>query len=111
MFIVQNDFGSGDKFESRNSFATDGSTTCSFYFFSSLFFSFFPLIFFIFPLVPLGSIPELPAESCAEIKRSEGAAMRSGGFWIQSSVNSGKASLVNCDVGESNGEYLSKLPL
>ncbi|RMX41755.1 hypothetical protein pdam_00005597 [Pocillopora damicornis] len=52
--------------------------------------------------VPLGSIPELPAESCAEIKRSEGAAMRSGGFWIQSSVNSGKASLVNCDVGESN---------
>lgn len=75
------------------------------------FFPFFLLFFFIFPLVPLGSIPELPAESCAEIKRSEGAAMRSGGFWIQSSVNSGKASLVNCDVGESNGEYLSKLPL
>lgn len=74
-------------------------------------FPFFLLFFFIFPLVPLGSIPELPAESCAEIKRSEGAAMRSGGFWIQSSVNSGKASLVNCDVGESNGEYLSKLPL
>lgn len=82
-----------------------------FLFFLVLFFSFFPLVFFIFSLVPLGSIPELPAESCAEIKRSEGAAMRSGGFWIQSSVNSGKASLLNCDVGESNGEYLSKLPL
>ena len=110
MFIVRSDFGFGDKFESRNSIATDSSTTV-FIFSRPCFFPFFLLFFFIFPLVPLGSIPELPAESCAEIKRSEGAAMRSGGFWIQSSVNSGKASLVNCDVGESNGEYLSKLPL
>lgn len=81
------------------------------FFLVPLFFPFFLLFFLFFPLVPLGSIPELPAESCAEIKRSEGAAMRSGGFWIQSSVKSGKASLLNCDVGESNGEYLSKLPL
>ncbi|XP_015772776.1 PREDICTED: uncharacterized protein LOC107351016 isoform X2 [Acropora digitifera] len=34
--------------------------------------------------VPLGSIPELPAKSCAEIKASEGKAMADSNHWIYS---------------------------
>ena len=30
---------------------------------------------FCFSVVPLGSVPELPAKSCAEIKASEGKEM------------------------------------
>ena len=33
-------------------------------------------------LVPLGSIPELPAQSCREIKASEGEHAVSGSYWI-----------------------------
>ena len=38
--------------------------------------------------VPLGSIPELPAESCSEIKASEGIEMVNGDYWIYSDGNS-----------------------
>ena len=41
----------------------------------------FPNIYFP---VPLGSIPELPAESCAEIKASEGENALSGNHWFDS---------------------------
>lgn len=34
--------------------------------------------------VPLGSIPELPAESCAEIGASEGEDVVSGNYWFDS---------------------------
>lgn len=46
--------------------------------------------------VPLGSIPELPAETCKEIKFSEGHAI-SGKYWFNSIV-SGKSVLAQCDM-------------
>ncbi|KAM7441809.1 hypothetical protein ABFA07_009208 [Porites harrisoni] len=50
--------------------------------------------------VPLGSIQELPAESCEEIKRSEGHAV-SGKYWF-SSLKSGTSVLAYCNM-ETNG--------
>ena len=38
--------------------------------------------------VPLGSIKELPAESCNEIVSSEGEQMADGKYWIYSEENS-----------------------
>ena len=38
--------------------------------------------------VPLGSIKELPAESCNEIVASEGEQMADGKYWIYSEENS-----------------------
>ena len=47
--------------------------------------------------VPLGSIPELPADSCGEIKASEGAQAVSGNFWLDP-TRSGNSILVRCDM-------------
>ena len=45
--------------------------------------------FIIFPgVVPLGSIKELPADSCSEIKASEGNEMVNRKYWIYSDENS-----------------------
>ena len=33
-------------------------------------------------LVPLGSVPELPAESCAEIRANEGKDAVRGSYWF-----------------------------
>ncbi|CAH3168575.1 unnamed protein product [Porites lobata] len=46
--------------------------------------------------VPLGSIQELPAETCDEIKRSEGHAV-SGKYWF-STIKSGTSVLANCNM-------------
>ncbi len=46
---------------------------------------------------PLGSIPELPAESCKEIKASEGIQAVSGKYWFHSS-KLGKSVLAYCDM-------------
>ncbi|XP_073251071.1 uncharacterized protein [Porites lutea] len=46
--------------------------------------------------VPLGSIQELPAETCEEIKRSEGHAV-SGKYWF-STVKSGTSVLAYCNM-------------
>ena len=46
--------------------------------------------------VPLGSIQELPAESCDEIKRSEGHAV-SGKYWF-STIKSGTSVLAYCNM-------------
>ena len=48
-------------------------------------------------LVPLGSIPELPAKSCKEIKASEGAQAVSGKYWFDS-IKPGKTLLAECDM-------------
>jgi len=40
----------------------------------------------MFILAPLGSIPELPAESCDEIKASEGEDAISGDYWFMSVI-------------------------
>ena len=55
--------------------------------------------------VPLGSIPQLPAWSCGEIKSSEGVHMVSGSYWLHSSVTPGEVSLVHCDVNAIDGEW------
>ncbi|XP_066022741.1 uromodulin-like isoform X1 [Pocillopora verrucosa] len=46
---------------------------------------------------PLGSIPELPALSCHEIKASEGKHTISGKYWLDP-TRKGKAKLIYCDM-------------
>ena len=45
---------------------------------------------------PLGSIPELPTESCSEIMASEGNEMVNGDYWIYSDGN-GQTILARCE--------------
>ena len=52
--------------------------------------------------VPLGSIPELPAESCKEIKVSEGPLTVSGMYWFDS-IMPGKTVLAHCNM-ETEGK-------
>ena len=47
--------------------------------------------------VPLGSIPELPAETCKEISASEGGQAVSGKYWFDSIIP-GKTVLAHCDM-------------
>ena len=51
--------------------------------------------------VRLGSIPELPAETCREIKSSEGQAT-SGKYWL-STIKTGTSILAYCDM-ETEGD-------
>ena len=51
----------------------------------------------IFTAAPLGSIPELPAISCLEIKASEGKNTISGKYWLDP-TGIGKAILIDCDM-------------
>ena len=51
---------------------------------------------YISPAVPLGSIQELPAESCAEIKASEGYKVADSKHWIYSDENGGQAIQATC---------------
>ena len=52
--------------------------------------------FLLYHTVPLGSIQELPAESCSEIKASEGNEMVNRDYWIYSDVN-GQTILARCE--------------
>ena len=61
----------------------------------------------------LGSTPALPAESCEEIKISEGRDAVSGNWWLDN--GSGEAILAYCDTREPEGmipsqEALCSLP-
>ncbi len=47
--------------------------------------------------VPLGSSPELPAETCKEIKASEGGQAVSGKYWFDSIIP-GETVLADCDM-------------
>jgi len=47
--------------------------------------------------VPLGSIPELPAETCSGIKTSEGNEITNSKYWIFSDGNAGEAILARCE--------------
>ena len=58
-----------------------------------------PVCFFF--SVRLGSIPELPAETCHEIKSSEGQAT-SGRYWF-SAIKTGTSILAHCDM-ETEGD-------
>ena len=49
--------------------------------------------------IPLGSIPEFPAEACEEIKRSVEGEATSGEYWLYSIITGlGKTVLVSCDM-------------
>ena len=52
---------------------------------------------YIFISAPLGSIPELPAQSCQEIKASEGKDTISDKYWLDPAGN-GTAVLIYCDM-------------
>lgn len=59
--------------------------------------------FFFFFSVPLGSIPELPAESCREIKASEGQVATGGKYWM-STIKPGMSVFAHCDM-KTGGEF------
>ena len=52
--------------------------------------------FLFYHTVPLGSIQELPAESCSEIKASEGNEIVNGDYWLYSDGN-GQTILARCE--------------
>ena len=54
------------------------------------------MFFLLYHAVPLGSIEQLPAESCSEIKAGEGNEMVNGDYWIYSDQN-GQTILVRCE--------------
>ncbi|XP_020628450.1 ryncolin-2-like [Orbicella faveolata] len=49
--------------------------------------------------VPIGSVPELPAESCAEIRASEGEDAVSGNYWFDS-IKPGEVVPARCDMSK-----------
>ena len=51
----------------------------------------------------LGSIPQLPAETCKEIKASEGGEAVSGKYWFDSIIP-GKTVLAHCDMENEGNE-------
>ncbi|KAL9964037.1 hypothetical protein ACROYT_G027611 [Oculina patagonica] len=57
--------------------------------------------------VSLGSIPELPADSCAEIKASEGGQAVSGNYWLGSTMSENSI-LVRCDMDTETVDYCFK---
>lgn len=57
----------------------------------------------LFGLVPLGSLPELPAETCKEIKASEGEKAVSGKYWFDS-IKPGNVLLAYCNMS-TEGEF------
>ena len=64
--------------------------------------------FLQFSTVPLGSIAELPAETCHEIKNSEGEAP-SGNYWL-SVINSSMPVLTYCNLeGKISTKYLASI--
>ncbi len=54
--------------------------------------------------VPLGSIPELPADSCREIKASEGEQAVSGNFYYLDPEKNGNPLKVYCDMTADGGK-------
>ncbi|KAL9959225.1 hypothetical protein ACROYT_G036322 [Oculina patagonica] len=55
--------------------------------------------------VPLGSIPELPAESCSEIKASEGKEAPSTTYWLLDPVRTGNIIRVHCDMTSEVADF------
>ena len=55
--------------------------------------------------MPLGSISELPAESCNDIKANEGGHVVSGKYWIRvQTASSSQMALTYCNM-ENGGMY------
>ena len=66
-------------------------------------------VFFPYHAVPLGTIRELPAETCGEIKASEGNEMINRDYWIYSDGN-GQTILAHCEGAACSfiGKWLCK---
>ena len=58
---------------------------------------------FLLNPVSLGSIPELPADSCKEIKASEGERAVSGNYWLDLEKNGDPLNLY-CDMTTDGGK-------
>lgn len=54
-----------------------------------------------FNKVPLGSIPEVPATSCLEVKASEGEEAANGYYWLDRH-NTGEAIQIYCHIGKDS---------
>ena len=59
--------------------------------------------------VPLGSVPELPAESCTEIRASEGENAVSGNYWFDV-IKPGEVVRARCDMSKLGKSTLGVLP-
>ena len=71
---------------------------------------FFPFSFSYF-LAILGAIPELSADSCKEIKASEGGQAVSGKYWLNF-IKPGTPLLAHCDMkSESSVKQLNRMDL
>ncbi|CAH3030526.1 unnamed protein product, partial [Porites evermanni] len=57
--------------------------------------------------VPIGSIPELPAKSCKEIKESEGEQAVSGKYWFDS-IRPWKTILAHCDMNTQGDKNVNE---
>jgi len=57
--------------------------------------------------VVLGTIPELPAETCKEIKASGEGQATSGKYWLNM-IKTGMSVLAYCDL-ETDGEFTYKM--
>ena len=66
------------------------------------------LLDFLF-LVPLGSVPEMPADSCNEIRASEGEDAVSGNYWFDS-IKPGEVVLARCDMSKLGKSAFGVLP-
>ena len=64
------------------------------------------MLFLLLIKAPLGSIPELPAQSCQEIKASEGKDTISGKYWLDPTGN-GTTVLVYCGTNLGNCQSVS----
>ena len=60
--------------------------------------------------VPLGSIRELSAKSCKEIKASEGGQAVSGNYWLDS-TRSGNSILARCDMRTKGWNKKYSMPI
>ena len=60
-------------------------------------------------LVPLGSVAELPAESCAEIRADEGEDAGSGNYWFDS-IKPCEVVLARCDMSKLGKSTFWVLP-
>ena len=61
-------------------------------------------------IVPLGSVPELPAESCAEVRASEGEDAVSVNYWFDS-IKPGDVVLARCNMLTQGNYRLSGFQL
>ena len=67
------------------------------------------IVFGFLFLVPIGSVPELPAESCTEISSSKGEDAVSGNYWLDS-IKPGEVVLSHCDMSKLGKQTFEVLP-